>query len=97
VTKKRRIFDDSFKLQVVKMIKEQGPRVSQVCEDMNPGESATRCWVKQVDDELAGGSGIGKPLTAEQQRIREREKELKILRLGITICGQSVHLSPGTD
>jgi transposase len=81
MTKKRRTFDDSFKLQVVKMIKEQGPRVSQVCEDMNLGESAIRRWVKQVDDELAGGSGIGKPLTAEQQRIRELEKELRQLRM----------------
>jgi len=34
----------------------------------------------QYDAEQAGGSGIGKPLTSEQQRIRELEAENRRLR-----------------
>lgn len=33
----RRAFDAAFKLQVVKMIREQGLDVSQVCKDLNLG------------------------------------------------------------
>ncbi|GHU34423.1 transposase [Betaproteobacteria bacterium] len=76
----RRAFDGSFKLQVVRMIKEQGLTVSQVCRDMNLGETAVRRWLAQVDAELLGQSGIGKPLTAEQQRIRHLEGENRQLR-----------------
>lgn len=73
MTNKRQKFDSSYKLQVVQMIKEQGLIASQVCEDMKIGETVVRRWLKQVDAEQAGQKGIGKPLTAEQQRIRQLE------------------------
>ena len=77
---KRRVFDAHFKLQVVQMIREQGLTVAQVCRDMELGESAVRRWLTQVDAEQAGRPGIGKPLTAEQQRIRQLEAENRQLR-----------------
>ena len=80
MNEKRRIFDASFKLQVVQLIKEQGVSISQVCEDMSLGETAVRRWLKQADAELLGGKGIGKPLTPEQQRIRQLEAQNKQLR-----------------
>ncbi|MES1671495.1 transposase, partial [Escherichia coli] len=70
-TKNRRTFDPAFKLQVARMVREQGVSVSQVCREMKLTESVVRRWVHQLDDESAGRPGIGKPLTAEQQRIRE--------------------------
>jgi transposase len=79
--KKRRVFDSGFKLQVVHMIKAQGLSVSQVCQDMNLGETAVRRWLKQFEAEQAGEHGIGKPLTAEQQRIRQLEAENRQLRM----------------
>jgi transposase len=82
---KRRSFDSGFKLQVVRMIKDQGLGVSQVCEDMNLGETAVRRWLKQVEADQAGQSGIGKPLTAEQQRIRQLEAENRQLRMDVDI------------
>jgi transposase len=81
MTQKRRKFDASFKLKVVQLINDQGLSVSQVCQDMNLGETAVRRWLKQVDAELVGKTGIGKPLTAEQQRIRQLEAENRQLRL----------------
>jgi transposase len=77
----RRTFDASFKLQVVQMIRNQGIGVSQVCRDMNLGETAVRRWVAQFDADQLGQNGIGKPLTAEQQRIRQLEGENRQLRM----------------
>lgn len=77
---KRRTFDASFKLQVVRLIRDQGLTVVQVCKDMGLGESAVRRWVAQFDAEQSGQPGQGKPLTAEQQRIRQLEQENRQLR-----------------
>ena len=38
-------------------------------------KSAVRRWISQFEPEQAGLSGIGKPITAEHQRIRQLELE----------------------
>lgn len=80
MTRKRSRFDDSYKLEVVKMVKDQGLTVPQVCQDQNLGETAVRRWIRQYDAEQLGQAGIGKPLTAEQQRIRQLEQENRQLK-----------------
>jgi transposase len=80
MNKERRVFDTTFKLEVVKLIKEQGVSVGQVCTDMSIDATAVRRWVKQVEAEQLGNSGIGKPLTVEQQRIRQLELENRQLK-----------------
>jgi transposase len=82
---RRRVFDPSFKLQVVQMIRAQGLSVSEVCRDMKLGATAVRRWLAQLDAEQLGQSGIGKPLTTEQQRIRQLEAENKQLRGDVDI------------
>ena len=77
---KRRTFDTSFKLQVVQMVLEQGLSIAQVCRDMNIGQTAVRRWLQQVQAEQNGLAGIGKPLTAEQQRIAHLEAENRRLK-----------------
>lgn len=81
----RRKFDPAFKLQVVRMIREQNVSLSQVCRDMDLVDSAVRRWVEQYDAEQAGGPGQGKPLTGEQQRIRELEADNRRLREDVTL------------
>ena len=78
--RERRHLDSAFKLHVAKMVREQGLGVSQVCQDMKLVDSAVRRWVQQYDDELAGKPGIGRPLTAEQQRIRQLEAQVRQLQ-----------------
>ena len=80
MNRKRRTFDTNFKLRTVQLIRDQGLSVGQVCRDMDLGETAVRRWVAQFDAERGGQSGIGKPLTAEQQRIRQLESENRQLR-----------------
>ena len=76
----RRAFDAAFKLQVVRMIREQGLGVAQVCRDMDLVESAVRRWLEQFDEESAGRTGSGKALTPEQQRILQLESEIRQLK-----------------
>ena len=83
--KLRRTFDTDFKLQVVQMIRVQGLSISQICRDMKLGETAVRRWLGQFAAEQSGSSGIGKPLTAEHQRIRQLELENKQLRGDVEI------------
>lgn len=85
MTEQRRSFDPSFKLEVVRMIKEQGLSVRHVCQSMSIGPTAVRRWVEQYDAEQSGQPGIGKPLTPEQQRIRQLEHENRQLRGDVDI------------
>jgi transposase len=80
MSQNRRTFDPSFKLKVVQMVREQGLSVAQVCGDMKLGDTAVRRWIAQFDAEQLGQSGIGKPLTVEQQRVRQLEAENRQLR-----------------
>jgi transposase len=78
--KTRRYFEPAFKLQVAKMVRDQGISLNQVCKDMDLVPSAVRRWVAQLDEEAAGRPGVGKPLTPEQQRIRELEGQIRQLK-----------------
>jgi transposase len=81
----KRQINSSFKLEVVRLVKEQGLSVSQVSDSMGIGHTAIRRWVKQFEMEQRGEVGLGKPLTADQQRIRQLEQENKQLRMDVTI------------
>ncbi len=85
MTRQRRAFDTSLKLEVVRMIKDQGLSVQDVSETMDIGPTAIRRWVKQYNAEQNGQLGIGKPLTAEQQRIRQLEQENRQLKGDVDI------------
>jgi transposase len=91
----RREFDARFKLEVVRMVKDQGLSVTDVCRSMDLGPTAIRRWVEQYDAEQSGRPGIGKPLTAEQQRIRQREAENRQLRMDNDILKKASVSSTG--
>ncbi len=80
MAKKRRVFSPSLKLEIVKMVRDQGLSVADVCRTMDVGPTAVRRWVAQVDAELSGHRGIGAPITPDQQRIRQLEQECRQLR-----------------
>ncbi len=84
-TRKRKTFDPSLKLEVVRMINEQGQSVKNVSESMSIGTTAIRRWLPRYGAERSGQPGIGKPLTAEQQRIRQLEMENQQLRQDVTV------------
>lgn len=83
--RRHRTFDAAFKLKVAQMIRDQGLTVGQVCRDQDLVDSAVRRWLAQYDAEQAGQPGQGKPLTPEQQRIRELERENQRLREDVSL------------
>lgn len=83
--RRHRTFDAAFKLNVAQMVRDQGLSVSQVCRDQDLVDSVVRRWVAQYDAEQAGQPGQGKPLTPEQQRIRELERENQRLREDVSL------------
>ena len=83
--KQRRTIDPNFKLEVVRMVNEQGLSVRHVSQSVDVGETAIRRWVNQVQAERSGQPGIGKPLTPEQQRIRQLENENRLLRSDVDV------------
>jgi transposase len=87
--RKRRTFDPRLKLEVVRTIKEQGLSVQHVSESMDIGQTAIRRWLEQYSVEQNGQPGLGKPLTAEQQRIRQLELERQQLRQDVTILNKA--------
>jgi transposase len=51
--------------------------------------SAVRRWVTQYRAEQNGQAGLDKPLTSEQQRIRQLEQEMRQLRLDNDLSKQA--------
>lgn len=80
MSKARPYYETSYKLEVAKMVVDQGLTLTQVCRDLSISQSALARWVRQYRAEIRGESGIGNPLTAEQQRIRVLEIENRQLR-----------------
>ena len=80
MSKARPYYETSYKLEVAKMVVDQSLIQMQVCKDLSISQSALARWVKQYRAEARGESGIGSPLTAEQQRIRVLEIEVRQLR-----------------
>jgi transposase len=70
MSKQRKQYEAAFKLEVARMVVDQGVSIAQaVCR-----------WIEQYRAEQQGKPGIGKPLTAELQRIRQLENEIKLLK-----------------
>lgn len=95
MTKQRRKFDTDFKLEVVRMIPEQGLSVRHVSQSMGIGLTAIRRWVTQYKAEQNGQRGIGNPLTAEQQPIHQLEQENRRLRMDADILKKRQPSLPG--
>ena len=83
--KQRRTVGPSVKLEVVRMIKEQGLSVRHVSQSVDVGQTAIRRWLTQYEAEVNGKPGIGNPLTVEQQRIRQLENENRQLRSDVDV------------
>ena len=81
--RQRREFDSRFKLDVVRMVRDQGLPVSAVCRTMDLVDSVVRRWLRQADAEQAGERGSGVPLNADQRQIRALERENASLRADV--------------
>ena len=93
--KQRKTIDPSVKLEVVRMVKEQGLSVQHISQSIDVGETAIRRWLSQYEAEIKGKPGIGNPLTADQQRIRQLENENRQLRSDVDVLTKASVASTG--
>ncbi|SOD79453.1 transposase [Serratia sp. JKS296] len=76
--KTKRTFTTEFRLECAQLIVDKGYSYRQASEAMNVGSTTLESWVRQLRQECQGVPG-GAPITAEQQRIREQEKQVRRL------------------
>ena len=75
----RPTFSPEFRLESSQLVVDQGYSVKDAAEAMNVGKSTMDKWVRQLKQERSGGSYDASPMTLEQRRIRELERQVKRL------------------
>ncbi|UAN61437.1 IS3 family transposase [Serratia sp. JSRIV006] len=83
--KTRWTFSAEFKLECAQLILDQGYSFRAASQAMNVSTSALESWARQLRLEREGVSPKASPLTAEQQRICELEKQVRRLEEHNTI------------
>ena len=77
----RRIFSAEFKREAVQLITKQGLTLAEAGRKLDVATKSIRTWMAQFErGELKASLGASK-LTADQQRIRELERELAIAKM----------------
>ena len=76
-TRKNRNFSPEFRLECAQLIVDQGYSTREAAEAMNVGKSTIDKWARQLRAERDGKPNTGAPLTPDQKRIKELEKQLR--------------------
>jgi transposase-like protein len=77
---KRRVHTAEFKTDTVKLVREGGRSVAQVCQELGLADSLLRTWLKQA----AADRGEGPPgalTTPEKEELSHLRREVKVLRM----------------
>ncbi len=74
----RRRFDPEFRLEAAQLVVDKNYSIREAAEAMNVGKSSMDKWVRQLKQERQGKRPTGtSPMTPDQRRIRELERQLK--------------------
>jgi transposase len=77
----KRVFDDEFKAQAVRLVLEEGKTVSAVARDLGLTTSAFRIWVERARaDRSKGKTGLTTAEREELARLRKENRELRTER-----------------
>jgi transposase len=74
---KRPTFSPEFRLEAAQLVVDQGQTIRAAADAMGVGQSTMDKWVRQLRLERNGGSPKATPMTPDQLRIRELERELQ--------------------
>ena len=82
MTKVRRTYTPEFKLEMIKLIEEQGQKIGAVATQYEIGESSLKAWLKRYRAEQQGNPiSKGNALTEEQREIQRLKREVAQLKL----------------
>lgn len=84
-------FSPEFRLEAAQLVVDQGYSARDAAEAMGVGKSTMDTWVRQLRSERDGVTPKAAPMTEEQRRIRELEKQVKRLELEKEILKNSLH------
>jgi len=73
-------FSPEFRLEAAQLVVDQGRSIRAAAEAMGVGHSTMDKWVRQLRQERQGASPKATPMTPDQRRIRELEKELRYIK-----------------
>jgi len=76
----RATFSPEFRLEAAQLVVDQGRTIREAAEAMGVGHSTMDKWVRQLRQERGGKSPKAAPMTPDQIRIRELEKENKRIK-----------------
>ena len=79
--KSRRRFSSEFKLEAAQLVIDQGYAVREAAEVMSVGKSTMDKWVRQLRKERGGEDFKGTPMTPDQLRIRELERQVRRIEM----------------
>jgi transposase len=82
-TKVRKKYSQEFKLDAVKLVTEQGYRVSEASRNLDVNTGVLRRWIKELEKDKAAafpGNGRMSPDQEEIKRLREENKRLLMER-----------------
>ncbi|HAN9003443.1 TPA: IS3-like element ISEc31 family transposase [Escherichia coli] len=83
--KTKRTFTPEFRLECAQLIVDKGYSYRQASEAMNVGSTTLESWVRQLRRERQRIAPSATPITPDQQRIRELEKQVRRLEEQNTI------------
>ncbi|EGA4835122.1 transposase [Salmonella enterica] len=98
--KTKRTFTPEFRLECAQLIIDKGYSYRQTSEAMNVGSTTLESWVRQLRRERQGITPSATPITPDQQRIRELEKQVRRLaeaESAIAPLARAVKLKIATD
>lgn len=80
--KVRNQYSPEFKLELIKLIEEQGQKAPDVATQYNVGKSTLEKWLQRYCTEQSGKPlATGRAITPEQQEIQRLKKEITQLKL----------------
>ena len=75
-----RTFTPEFRAEAVRLVVEEGKTASQVARDLDLTHSSLCGWIRQAKVD-AGKGPPGALTSAERERLRQLEKENRVLRM----------------
>lgn len=77
---KRRVHTADFKAETVRLVREGGRSVSQVCQELGLADSLVRTWLKQAAVDRGEGP-VNALTTPEKEELSHLRREVKVLRM----------------
>ena len=80
-TRTRATFTPEFRLEAAQLVADQNYSIREAAQAMNVGKSTMDKWVRQLKNEQQGVTTQATPLTPDQRKIRELERQIKRIEL----------------